>query len=894
MPAMKHLFWVGLLYLSAGFSALAQIPAFQEYYPLRKNDVIQINGILQDSKGYIWFACSKGLFRFDGKLYERYQSPQEVGQESVTALAEGPNGQIWVGYESGKISYLANNRLELFNPDEGSAARPISDILFDSKGNMWFSTLNDGLYYFISGRLYRVDDAEGLPDLFIYDLEEDANGNIWAGTDGGAAVCSLNGNRISVDVVDYDDGLPDNIVKKILAKSKDTMLLGTEDAGIIAFDLKSKQFQSIVKQPWVYGPVSDFQLKGEKLWVGCPRSGLLLYDFETDRAHLYKSEEIQVLRSIRRLGLDFEGNIWIGTKSGLSRTAGDVVQFIEHVEPGKAANILALTVDNHDQVWYSSPGGLFKTRQNEQGISKPLQNTPFEKFTVISLHTDAKGYVWAGLYGEGVLKIDPETGRIKQLSGELRNGNILNITSDENTVWLSTLGGSCKIALTDVEPHISNYSSDQGLVSDFIYQTFLDGNKVWFATDGKGLAMMDQNGFHHYKDGLPGAVVYGVVRDGKGQIWANVQGNGLYTFDGQTFHPSDSTLALRDRNIHAIATDKSGNIVVMNDAGMDIIDINQNKVIYLGEELGIRDKIGNLNSVARDKHGDLYFGTTNGIIKYTADKKLLTSRPTPVIETVSVFDTPLKVDSIPKLDYDENNITVNFVGIWFQNPDGLNYAYKLDNYDRDWIVTKNHSVTYSKLPPGNYTFKVKTSDSQDFSNALEKSISFSIARPIWQTIPFYVCSAILLVTTVVFIMKSREKKLRRYNELLEEKVQMRTREIQLQNEEIQVQNEEISAQSEEILRINENLEEMVQERTRELERKNKALEEYAFINAHKLRSPVATILGLINLISKTRLDNEGIEINRRLQDTADELDEVVRAITKAIERGDKKIPRLKE
>jgi light-regulated signal transduction histidine kinase (bacteriophytochrome) len=115
----------------------------------------------------------------------------------------------------------------------------------------------------------------------------------------------------------------------------------------------------------------------------------------------------------------------------------------------------------------------------------------------------------------------------------------------------------------------------------------------------------------------------------------------------------------------------------------------------------------------------------------------------------------------------------------------------------------------------------------------------------------------------------------------------------MQKEEIQVQNEEISAQSEEILRINENLEEMVQERTRELERKNRALEEYAFINAHKLRSPVATILGLINLISKTKLDHEGTEINRRLQNTADELDGIVTSITKAIERGERKIPKVK-
>ena len=61
-------------------------------------------------------------------------------------------------------------------------------------------------------------------------------------------------------------------------------------------------------------------------------------------------------------------------------------------------------------------------------------------------------------------------------------------------------------------------------------------------------------------------------------------------------------------------------------------------------------------------------------------------------------------------------------------------------------------------------------------------------------------------------------------------------------------NEAIKVQAEEIKHINENLEHLVSQRTEELEKKNKVLEEYAFINAHKLRAPVASILGLIPIL----------------------------------------------
>jgi signal transduction histidine kinase len=127
----------------------------------------------------------------------------------------------------------------------------------------------------------------------------------------------------------------------------------------------------------------------------------------------------------------------------------------------------------------------------------------------------------------------------------------------------------------------------------------------------------------------------------------------------------------------------------------------------------------------------------------------------------------------------------------------------------------------------------------------------------------------------------------RDKKILEEKVMERTLEIQKQTEEIQAQNEEIQSQAEEIQGINDNLEALVQARTAELEKKTKASEESAFIIAHELRAPVASVLGLINLISKCDVDDETKEIVKHMEESAEKLNTVVREITKAIERGDK-------
>lgn len=106
---------------------------------------------------------------------------------------------------------------------------------------------------------------------------------------------------------------------------------------------------------------------------------------------------------------------------------------------------------------------------------------------------------------------------------------------------------------------------------------------------------------------------------------------------------------------------------------------------------------------------------------------------------------------------------------------------------------------------------------------------------------------------------------------------------------LQISNEEIKTQGNEIKRINENLEAIVFDRTKELETKNAALEEYAFINAHKLRSPVASILGLTNLMKKIQMNEEARIVMDHIHDSTEKLDAIVRSITRAIEKGDNKI-----
>src|SRR5260370_41684558 len=77
---------------------------------------------------------------------------------------------------------------------------------------------------------------DGMPDLYAYDLEEDARGRAWAGTDGGIAICLRKKDGVEIQTINYSRGIPDNIITKISNVSANTMLLATEDAGLITND----------------------------------------------------------------------------------------------------------------------------------------------------------------------------------------------------------------------------------------------------------------------------------------------------------------------------------------------------------------------------------------------------------------------------------------------------------------------------------------------------------------------------------------------------------------------------------------------------------------------------------------------------------------------------------
>lgn len=851
--------------------AFSQSPYFQEYVLLKKNDPVQVERIMKDHTGFMWFGTNKGLFRFDGINTWRLTTADSLAFDHVTALAQDSTGRVWAGHRNGQLSVIGNGVAKKVEFPEGDATEPISDILFASDGTMWFSTLNDGLYYF-NEHLYRLDEADGMPDIFVYDLEEAADGSIWAGTDRGVAVCTLADKKVSIRILDYKTGFPDNIIRKIRKGDDDRMWLATEDAGVFSFNKKDNKVAPLVTG-WDMGRISDFLILDNEFWIGNVSQGVVVYNESDKRLKIYGPGP-----GLTAMYADAEGSVWVGSRAGLNRSLGRHITFIDDPALSHDRNVYAVTVDHKNNIWFSNDEGLFRRRFDKNGnvdVQQYLTTAPYTKYHVISLFTDSQGYVWCGFYGQGAVRINPDTGAMTRFDKQISNGNVLNISGAGSKVWMATLSGASMVDLAN-GLSVTNYDRSKGLDCDYVYQVFVDSKqRTWFASDREGVAMLDDKGFHKMVGSLSAKAVYGLAEDATGTIWANVQDDGLYKFDGQQFQPAH---VLHNINVNELSSDAAGNLVAVHDLGIDVYNPETATVHRLDNEIGFGDRQPNLNATARSGNGDLYFGTNQGVVIY-GKTSLAGAKPIATIDKFRVFNQYKNLSEDLSLSYDENNVTITFLGFWYQDPGGVEFQYKLENYDVDWIATADRSAVFSSLPPGSYTFRLRASVNGSFDGASEDTVSFIITPPFWRTTLFYLLVGITLAFATYTYVQRREKNLLRDKVELEEKVAERTMEIVRKNEEIQAQAEEIKA-------INESLEKRVVERTFELERKNKALEDYAFINAHNLRSPVASILGLINLLSLIRHEEEAKQIVDHMKTSADRLDEVVRSITESIEKSD--------
>ena len=712
----------------------------------------QIWDFLPASDGKIWIGTSNGIAYYDGYQIVNYP---ETESQTINDIIEDKDKNIWFSSDSG-IYIFKNNKIEQFETKLYSSA----SIFCDSKNNIWYYSYF-GISQIKNNKSYNIENSDDIYGTVIF---EDNEQNMWFGTENGL-YCYKNEE---FTLYTTKDGLPGNNIVDITQDAENNIWLATESSGISIFN--GKTFLNI----------------NAEQGIG--------FDYVTV---LYR---------------DNNNNIWLGTDGGGACMFIDFTFIQQNFDSNSGNNfIMSAFVDSKQNLWVGSDGAGIFTNQTGEFLNISEKDGLVGNYVYGIIETK-NGDFWFATY-EGLSKYDGKNfTNYTTLNSVLGTDYLIVIFEDnENNIWIGTNGvGMLKFANDEFTIYDENTGFDATSVWDF-YTT--KDNKLYIATEN-GLFVFSEKDSLHYttEDGLGVNGIGAIIEDDKGIIWLGTD-IGISRFDGENFINYDKKDGLSSEICYFIIFDKNNYMIAGTEKGIDKIKFDDaGNIISIknyGKDEGFMGIECNQNAVAQDAQGILYIGTMDGLMIYNPllkNEKL--HEPIVNITNIKLFyeetdwlnytDSLQAWNLLPEnliLPYNKNNITFEFVGIDFTNPEKVKYQFKLEGFDKEWMpLTKNNFATYSNIPPGKFAFLIKAVTNNGVWNTETAEFYFVIKPPFWKTFWFYLISGLGLFGLIFFIFHLRTRQLKKAKIKLGNKVKERTAEVMQQNEEILTQRDEIELQ----------------------------------------------------------------------------------------------------
>jgi ligand-binding sensor domain-containing protein len=269
-----------------------------------------VQALAQTPDGYLWIGTSGGLVRFDGAemvVFNRENTPT-LRENSIFCLFVSKIGDLWIGTEGGGLVRYRRGTFRRFAGEEGLSNGFVRSVLEDRGGQFWVGT-DDGLFRFEGDRLVRVDGRAGPPAAAVHDIREDRRGRLWVG---GSLLLMLDGGR----TVEYRlEGGSSARIKSILETRDGVLWVGTV-SGLERLNPDGAGHFNRV--PEVSGTVRVLREDRDGvLRIGTIGEGIFFY--QAGRFTRLRAPDYLPSDTVLSLLEDHEGNLWVGTQTGLMR-----------------------------------------------------------------------------------------------------------------------------------------------------------------------------------------------------------------------------------------------------------------------------------------------------------------------------------------------------------------------------------------------------------------------------------------------------------------------------------------------------------------------------------------------------------------------------------------------
>jgi signal transduction histidine kinase/ligand-binding sensor domain-containing protein len=881
---------------------------FKAFNPLSDITSSKTSVLVEDSLGYMWIGTEEGLFRFDGQTLFPYfmdvNNPKSLPSNGINNLVLDRDNNLWIGTKEGIRKY--NREFDSFTrlPDKSGMKsfdhKFVKTFTFDQTGQL-FVAYNQVVYTYNKSegqfdQVVKVDKGDISAMIF------DDQNNLWIGNlSNGGLFCfeqktkklipflhdPLNNQSISINEI------------KTLVISGQTLWMGTLGRGIDTYDLTARTFKHYPFSKNLENYINSiFISRDKRAWV-CTLCNLKLFNPNSDCFYDYYNNDdnpYSVGKSLQGVYEDRVGNLWNIHSFGGIRLARNHVPF-KHI--GENADrfwanseklITSMVNDGMGQFWISKHSfgiDIYNWKKRTTIRLKHDEHNPrsIPDGIIFSIFRDSKNQMWLGSYLGGLQKYNPKT---KDFDSYRHNpddphsiacNDVRSIAEDTNgDLWLATHREG--VDRYDVsEKKFYHYNKKYNNISDqYTNQVFVDSRgNLWVATVW-GLCFLQKGAlyfinYHYVIDDtttISNNEIQVIYEDKLKNIWVGTN-NGLNKFNYETQKFSRYSAGLKNKHIGSILSDKNNNIWVSTSTNISRFNPKTSRFINYDQNNGIMSKEFYDRSSCTDSIGNLFFGGSDGYDFFNPDSiKTEGRKPKVVLSDFKLFNKSITclndsqiIDrhiSYAKqifIDYFQNSITFFYQAISLTEANNIEYAYKLDGFDKNWVnAGKERTASYTNLNPDKYTFRVKARYENGDWSTNETTIQLNVRPAWWMTIWFKILLVLIILTLPVAYVTLRIKRLRLQGERLEVMVEERTNEIIRKNELLSSQALTLEENNEQLKNLNST--------------KNKLFS----IISHDLRSPFHIILGFQSLLVRKYnefSDNERLKMLRQLNSTSNQV-----------------------
>lgn len=726
-----------------------------------------VRALLCDSRGRLWAATSGGgVNLFDPSLngFRHFHAEQGSPVSNDTrAMVEANDGSIWVGTSQGLAlidPHSPTYRLWPENTDSPALRSFIGALVLDGNGILWvgsamglvrLDTKTHGFQIFP----HDPEDTNSISDDSVRALTRDTQGRIWVGT-GSGGLCCFDPDQGRFERYPHRPCDPDSLgsmdVRALLQDQCGMLWVGTNGAWLQKLNLQSRPFRHFKNEPGIPGSLSHNQ--------------------------------------VRAIHTDSQGTHWVGTDGGgLNRLKAEDGRFDHYRHDPSSAHSLSsdhvydLAEDDHGILWVATDGGLDYLRRG-QSIFQHRRYNAQDPGSLSSNHTrsllaDSQGRLWVGTKGAG-----------------------LNLQPASATRFIRFL---------------HDPDDPRSLSENQVYQIMEDRHqRVWIGTFG-GLNLFDERskGFIRYshREDDPHSLshdrVFAICEAKDGRIWVGT-GYGLCRYDAEAhgfdvFFPGEHH-ANRSNRVYGVVGDESGMIWLSTSGGLARLDPFRREFRFFKVYHGLQSPSYNLTAFHEDRDGQIFFGGINGYNAFYPEHVAPDPCPPPVHLSVTLSNGKSEWQGDPqrlkrdraeptaiKVPHRVRKISFSFSALHFLAPEDNRYACKLDGWEDQWteLGADRRYVSYSRLEPGAYTFRVKASNPDGTWNEDPAKIRLRVMPPPWMSWWAFLIYAAALgwLGFGLWVLLDRRAKIRQVrlteqNILLEQRVQDRTRQLEEMHREL--------------------------------------------------------------------------------------------------------------